>query len=185
MNRLWSSEPQWVSTQYLIKCCLCDTDYFKSLWCYLVVVQLLSCVQLFATPWTAALQAPLSFTVSQSLLKLMSVELVMLSTHLILCCLLLLLPPTFPSIRVFSNESSHIYLIQLIAGKGPDAGKDWGQEEKRVAGDEMVGWHHWLNAHEFEQTLGDSERQGCLECYSSWGHKELRHNLVNEQQQRL
>ena len=49
MNCLWSSEPQWVSTQYLIKCCLCDTDYFKSLWCYLVVVQFLSCVQLFAT----------------------------------------------------------------------------------------------------------------------------------------
>ena len=55
-------------------------------------------------PLTAAHQAPLSFTISQSLLKLMSIEWVMLSNHLILCCLLLLLPLFFPSIRVFSNE---------------------------------------------------------------------------------
>ena len=61
-------------------------------------------VQLFATPGTAVHQASLSFTVSQSLLKLMSVVSVMLSNHLILCLLLLLLPSIFPSIRVFSNE---------------------------------------------------------------------------------
>ena len=70
-----------------------------------VVVQLLSHVQLFVTPWTIAHQASLSFTISRSLLKLMSVESVMPSNHLILCCPLLLLPSTFPSIRVFSNES--------------------------------------------------------------------------------
>ena len=69
-----------------------------------VIVQLLSCVWLFATPWTAARQASLSFTISRSLLKLMSIELVMLFNHLILCCPLLLLPSIFPSIRVFSNE---------------------------------------------------------------------------------
>ena len=69
-----------------------------------VVVQLLSRVWLFATPWTAAHQASLSFTISWSLLKLMSIELVMPSNHLILCCPLLLLPSIFPSIRVFSNE---------------------------------------------------------------------------------
>ena len=57
------------------------------------------------TPWTAALQASLSFTISQSLLKLMSVELVMSSNHLILCYSLLLMPSIFPSIRVFSSES--------------------------------------------------------------------------------
>ena len=57
------------------------------------------------TPWTAAHQASLSFTISQSLRKLMSIESAMLSNHLILCCPLLLLPSTFPSIRVFSNES--------------------------------------------------------------------------------
>ena len=69
------------------------------------VVQSLSCVQVFATPWTTACQASLSFTNSQSFLKLMSIELVMLSNHLFLCCLLLFLPSFFPSIRVFSNES--------------------------------------------------------------------------------
>ena len=68
-------------------------------------VQSLSHVRLFATPWTAAHQASLSITNSQSLLKLMSNESVMPSNHLILCCPLLLLPSIFPSIRVFSNES--------------------------------------------------------------------------------
>ena len=63
-------------------------------------------VQLFATPWTAACQASLSITISRCLTKLMSIELVMLSNHLILCHPLLLLPLMFPSIRVFSNESA-------------------------------------------------------------------------------
>src|SRR5574337_374846 len=68
-------------------------------------VQLLSHVQLFATPWTAGHQASLSITNSQSLLKLMSIKSVMPSNHLILCCPLLLLPSIFLSIRVFSSES--------------------------------------------------------------------------------
>ena len=68
-------------------------------------VQSLSCVRLFATPWTAAHQASLSITNSWSLLRLMSVEQVTLSNHLILCHPLLLLPSVFPSIRVLSNES--------------------------------------------------------------------------------
>ena len=68
------------------------------------LVQSLSCVQLFATPWTAARQASQSFTISRILLKLMSVESVMPSNHLVLCHPLLLLPSIFPSIRVFSNE---------------------------------------------------------------------------------
>ena len=59
-----------------------------------------------------------------------------------------------------------------LNGKDPDAGKDWGQQEKGVTKDEMVGWHHWFNGQEFEQTLGDSERQGSLPCCSPWGHKE-------------
>ena len=71
---------------------------------YSFVVQSLSRVQLFATPWTAACQASLSFTVSQSLLKLMSTESIIPSNHLILCCHLLLLPSVFPSIRVFSSH---------------------------------------------------------------------------------
>ena len=68
-------------------------------------VQSLSHVQLFATPWTATHQAFLSITSSWSLLKLMFIDSVMQSNHLILCCSLLLLPSVFPSIRVFSNES--------------------------------------------------------------------------------
>ena len=70
------------------------------------LVQSLSHVQLFATSGTAACQASLSITTSQSLLKLMSIKLVMPSNHLILCCPLLLPPSIFPSIRVFSNEST-------------------------------------------------------------------------------
>ena len=70
------------------------------------IVQLLSCVWLFRTPRTAAHQASLSFPISHSFLKLMSLESVMPSNHLILCCPLLLLPSIFPSIRVFSNESA-------------------------------------------------------------------------------
>ena len=74
---------------------------------YVVVVQLLSCVLLFATPWTAAHRASLSFTISRSLLKLMSIDSVMPFNHLILCHHpLLRLPSIFPSIRVFSNESA-------------------------------------------------------------------------------
>ena len=69
-------------------------------------VQSLSHVQLFATPWTASRQASLSITHSRSLFKLMSIESVMASNHLILCHALLLLPSIFPNIRVFSNEST-------------------------------------------------------------------------------
>ena len=73
--------------------------------CLVVVVQSLRCVQLFAAPWTAAHQASLSFTISWSLLRFMSIELVMLFSHLIIY-LLLFLPSVFPSIRVFSSESA-------------------------------------------------------------------------------
>ena len=60
-----------------------------------------------------------------------------------------------------------------LIGKDPDAGKDWGQEEKGTTEDEMVGWHQWLNGHEFEQAPGVGEGQGGLVCCSPWGHKEL------------
>ena len=78
---------------------MCPLPHFE-------VVHSLNCVRLFATPWTAACQASLSFTISWSLLRLMSIESVMPSNHLILCHPLLLLPSIFPSIRVFSNESA-------------------------------------------------------------------------------
>ena len=58
-----------------------------------------------------------------------------------------------------------------LIGKGPDAGKDWEQEEKGVTDDEMVGWCYWLNGHEFEQAPGDRKRQGSLACCSPWAAK--------------
>ena len=89
-NRLVSLLKTWIPKR-------CRCVQFSS-------VQSLSCVRLFVTPWTAARQASLSITNSWSLLKLMSIESVMPSNHLILCHPLLLLPSIFPSIRVFSNE---------------------------------------------------------------------------------
>ena len=59
-----------------------------------------------------------------------------------------------------------------LIGKDPDSGKDW-RQKKGMTEDEMVGWHHWHNGHEFEQTLGDSEGQGSLVCFSPWGLQEL------------
>ena len=79
--------------------------YYLGVFVQFSSVQSLSCVQFFATPWTAARQASLSITNSQNFLKVMSIESVMASNHLI-CCPLLLLPSIFPSIRVFSNESA-------------------------------------------------------------------------------
>ena len=83
---------------------MCERIYIFSL-SLSVVVQSLSCIQLFVTPWTAACQASLSITNSQSLLNLMSIESVMPSNHLIFCWPLLLLPSILPSIRICSNES--------------------------------------------------------------------------------
>ena len=77
----------------------------RNIMCWFVVVHSFSHVQLFGTPWTAAYQASLSFTISWSLLKFMSIEAVMPSNHLVLCHPLLFLPSIFPSTRVFSNES--------------------------------------------------------------------------------
>ena len=94
----WMNE--WMTYFFTQKLCELDT-----ISCHFVaVVQSLSSVPFFATPWTATHQAPLSSSVSQSLLKLPSIESVKLSNHLIFCCSLLLLPSIFSSIRVFSNE---------------------------------------------------------------------------------
>ena len=64
-----------------------------------------------------------------------------------------------------------------LIGIDPDAGENWGQEDKVVTEDEMVGWHHWLSGHEFEHTCGDSDGQRSLtrqvKCLNLWGHKEL------------
>ena len=69
-----------------------------------------------------------------------------------------------------------------LTGKDPDAGKGWRQKEKGMIEDEMVGWHHWLNGHEFEQAPGVGEGQGSLACCSLWGCKKS-DSWVTEQQQ--
>ena len=94
MNR-WSTEDFQGSENILYDAVTVDTHHY----CCCLVTKLCLC-----HPWTAAQQASLSFTISQSFLKIMSIELVMPSNHLILCHLLLLLPSAFPSISVFSNE---------------------------------------------------------------------------------
>ena len=98
---MWYWWQRYDKTSFNTGCLLSCFLYVKL---SLVVVQLLSHVWLFATPWTVARQALLSSTVSQNLLTLMSIELVMPSNHLILCHSLLLLPSIFPSTGVFSNE---------------------------------------------------------------------------------
>ena len=65
------------------------------------------------------------------------------------------------------------YVKKWLIRKDPDAGKDWRQEEKGTTGDEIVGWHHWLNEHEFEQAPGLDAGQGSLVCCSPWGCKKL------------
>ena len=92
------------------------TYTYTYVYIFVVIIQSLSCVQLFVTPWTATHQASLSFTISWSLLKLMSMESVMLSNHLFLCHPLLLLPALFSSIKLFSNKSAlHIGWASLVA----------------------------------------------------------------------
>ena len=104
------------------------------------VVQLLSRVQLFVTPWTAARQASLSISNSQSLLKLMSIESVMPSNHLILCRSLLLLPSIFPSVMVFSEE----LVLSIRLPKRPNLYKKYKQRNSLV-----VRWHIKKQRHYF------------------------------------
>ena len=66
----------------------------------------------------------------------------------------------------------HLNVKSQLIWKDPGAGKDWRQEEKGMTENEMVGWHHWLKGHEFEQAPGDGDGQGSLECCSLWGCKE-------------
>ena len=98
--------PMFSSKSFIIPSFTFRSLIHVNLFFCIVVVQLLSCVELLVTPWTAACQASLSFTVSWSLLRLMSIESVIPSNHLILCHSLLLHPSIFPSIRGFSNESA-------------------------------------------------------------------------------
>ena len=102
-NRPWTSSDSNIFSTFAI---IPSRTLPKCNLAHAVVIQSHSCVQFFATPWTAARQASLSFTISQSFLKFMSIESVMPSNHLVLCHPLLLLPSIFPSIGVFSQESN-------------------------------------------------------------------------------
>ena len=93
----------WCSIFYFVKIACWE---WKTAFVVVIIIQSPSCVQFFMTPWTSACQASLYFTISQSLLKFTSTELVMPSNHLILCHPFLLLSSVFPSIKVFSNESA-------------------------------------------------------------------------------
>ena len=84
-------------------------------------------------------------------------------------------PWTFTGMTVAEAEAPILWppnVKKWLIGKDRDAGKDWGQEEKGITEDEMIGWHHWLIGHEFEQTLGDSGGQGSLACCCSWDHRD-------------
>ena len=118
----------------------------------------------------------------------------MISNHLILCYPLLLLPSIFPNIRVFPRSQfftsggqsigvsasasvlpmsiHNRFPLGLTPWKNPDVGKDWRQEEKGITEDEMVGYHHWFDGHEFEQAPVFGDGQGGLACCSPWGCKE-------------
>ena len=104
---------------------------------YIVVVQSLSCVWLFATPWTAAHQASLSITNSRSLLKLMSIILVMPSNHLIFCCPLLL-PSIFPNIKSF-------LMSQFFTSGGPSIGALTSVFSVNIQGWFPLGWTGWIS----------------------------------------
>ena len=74
------------------------------------------------------------------------------------------------------------YVKSWLIGKDSDVGRDWGQEEKGMTEDEMVGWHHWLDGQEFEQASGVGDEQGSLACCSPWGGQRIRRDWATEQQ---
>ena len=128
-------------------------SYILSVFFFLIVlssVQSLSHVQLFVTPWIAAHQAALSITSSQRLLKLMSIDLVMQSNHLILCHLLILPPLIFPRIRVFSNESPasrSFQMSQLFAAGGQSIGVSASTSVLPMNNQDWfpLGWTGWIS----------------------------------------
>ena len=155
---------------------------FSNAWKWKVKVKLLSHVWLFETPWTAAYQPPPS--------KGFSRQEYWSGCHRLLGFRWLLLLKK-KKILVNSKRNQSWILIgrsdaeadtpilwppdakNWLTGKDPDAGKYWTGEEKGTTEDERVGWHHWLDAHEFEQVPGVGDGQGSLVCCSPWGRKEL------------
>ena len=112
--------------------------------------------KLFPLPrWRRLLRVPWTARSNQSILKEISLE----------CSLEELM------LKLKLQYFVHLMRTANFTGKDPDAGKDWGQGEKRAAEDEMVGWRHQLNGHEFEQALGEGKGQGRLVCCSPWVSK--------------
>ena len=124
-----------------------------------VVVQLQCCVQFFATPWAVAHQASLSLTISRSLPKFMSIELLMLSNHLLLFHPLFLLPSVFSRISLFPMNG-------LFTSGGQSINTPFLQLHN------IRAFHYQRNGHELGQTPGDGGGQGGLACCSPWGCKE-------------
>ena len=157
----------------------------------LLLLSRFSRVQLCATPETAAHQAPPSLGFSrQEHWSGLPFPLLMLPLCNLKMCIYMYVDNHFYFYHPGLCQH-HFYFNYLLIGlfvfppsfiqcilsqyslwlteKEPKARKDWRQEEKGMTEDEMVGWHHWLNGHEFEQTLGDG--QGSLACWSPWAHK--------------
>ena len=126
----------------------CESWTIKKAECRRIDAFELWCWRLLRVPWTARRS-------NQSILKEISLE-----YSLEGLMLKLKLPILWPS-------DAENWLIW----KDPDAGKDWRQEEKGTTEDEMIGWHHWLNGHEFEQAPGVCDGQGSLSCCSPWGRR--------------
>ena len=155
-------------------------------WASLVKVKSLSRVRLFATLWTVACQAPLSgFSRQKYCSGLPFPSPGDLPNPGIKPGSPALQTDTFPIWVTREVHSLEGMMLKLklpilwpphakswLTGKDPDAGRDWGQEENGATEDEMVGWHHRLDGHEFGWTPGVGDGQGGLVCCSSWGRKE-------------
>ena len=166
---------------------------FSSPWKWKVKVKLLSRVLLLATPWTAAYQAPLSMGLSRQeywsgchcwVLKNWCFWTVALEKTLespLDCKETQPVNPKGNKSWIFTGRTDAKAEAPILwppdaknwlTEKDPDSGKDRSQEEEGMTEDEMVGWYHWLDGHEFEQALGVGDGQGSLVCCSPWGHKE-------------
>jgi len=137
----------------------CEESWALKNWCFWTVVL----EKTLGLPWTARRS-------NQSILKEISPEYSLEGLML----------------KLKLQYFGHLMRKSQLIRKDPDAGKDWKQEEKGMTEDEMVGWHHWLNGHEFEQIQGDGEGQESLACCNLFWSQRVRHDwAIEQQQQRL